>query len=218
MCNIPATAADRYSFVLLLPCLPMLLQAPDCKHGLGSKIKIGLCAMDKKVWHSSSSGSSSSSSTATRKLLAGRQHQKQCTAGDINHVPAVLLLEDVAAVVQLSKVVTAGTVQGKAGGSKSSTSMCLQRLLVVVALVRARQLAQGRCACALQMLSAVAQHQQAGSVLSCLFPLQAQSKPMCEILARLTTGGEFEVITFGDKVSSDSSSKALRKLWYMLCA
>jgi hypothetical protein len=24
-------------------------QAPDCKHGLGSKIKIGLCAMDKKV-------------------------------------------------------------------------------------------------------------------------------------------------------------------------
>jgi hypothetical protein len=48
--------------------------------------------------------------------------------------------------------------------------------------------------------------------------LQAQSKPMCEILARLTTGGEFEVITFGDKVSSDSSSKALRKLCYMLCA
>jgi hypothetical protein len=32
--------------------------------------------------------------------------------------------------------------------------------------------------------------------------LQAQSKPMCEILARLTTGGEFEVITFGDRVSS----------------
>jgi hypothetical protein len=24
-------------------------QAPDCKHGLGSKIKVGLCAMDKKV-------------------------------------------------------------------------------------------------------------------------------------------------------------------------
>jgi hypothetical protein len=29
---------------------------------------------------------------------------------------------------------------------------------------------------------------------------QAQSKPMCEILARLTAGGEFEVVTFGDKV------------------
>lgn len=26
-----------------------LLQAPDCKHGIASKIKIGLCAMDKKV-------------------------------------------------------------------------------------------------------------------------------------------------------------------------
>lgn len=29
---------------------------------------------------------------------------------------------------------------------------------------------------------------------------QAQSKPMREILARLTAGGEFEVVTFGDKV------------------
>jgi hypothetical protein len=29
-----------------------LLQAPDCKHGLGSKIKVGVCAMDKKVSNS----------------------------------------------------------------------------------------------------------------------------------------------------------------------
>jgi hypothetical protein len=35
---------------------------------------------------------------------------------------------------------------------------------------------------------------------------------MCEILARLTTGGEFEVITFGDKVSSGSSSSKLLAL------
>jgi len=27
----------------------LMLQAPDCKHGTSSKIKIGLCAMDKKV-------------------------------------------------------------------------------------------------------------------------------------------------------------------------
>lgn len=33
-------------------------------------------------------------------------------------------------------------------------------------------------------------------------PVKAQSKPMCEILARLTAGGEFEVVLFGDKVSS----------------
>lgn len=33
------------------PCPPsvLMLQAPDCKHGISSKIKIGLCAMDKKV-------------------------------------------------------------------------------------------------------------------------------------------------------------------------
>ncbi|WIA10709.1 hypothetical protein OEZ85_010886 [Tetradesmus obliquus] len=34
----------------------------------------------------------------------------------------------------------------------------------------------------------------------CAMDKKAQSKPMCEILARLTTGGEFEVISFGDKV------------------
>lgn len=33
-------------------------------------------------------------------------------------------------------------------------------------------------------------------------PVKAQSKPMCEILARLTAGGEFEVVLFGDKVSA----------------
>jgi hypothetical protein len=42
-----------------MPCLFMLLQAPDCKHGLGSKIKIGLCAMDKKVRYNCSRSSSS---------------------------------------------------------------------------------------------------------------------------------------------------------------
>uniref|UniRef100_A0A383W194 Uncharacterized protein n=1 Tax=Tetradesmus obliquus TaxID=3088 RepID=A0A383W194_TETOB len=39
--------------------------APDCKHGLGSKIKIGLCAMDKKVTSSSSSSSSGSGSKSS---------------------------------------------------------------------------------------------------------------------------------------------------------
>lgn len=34
---------------------------------------------------------------------------------------------------------------------------------------------------------------------SCLY-LQAKSKPMSEILARLTAGGEFEVVSFGDQV------------------
>lgn len=29
---------------------------------------------------------------------------------------------------------------------------------------------------------------------------QAQSKPMCEIIARLTAGGEFEIVSFGDQV------------------
>jgi hypothetical protein len=94
-------AAYRCSFDLPVPCLFALLQAPDCKHGLRSKIKIGLCAMDKKVRRRRRH---SSSSTATE--LAVGQRRKQCTAGDIDYVSAVLLLllYDVAAVVQLSIV------------------------------------------------------------------------------------------------------------------
>jgi hypothetical protein len=30
-------------------CCTCVLQAPDCKHGAASKIKVGVCAMDKKV-------------------------------------------------------------------------------------------------------------------------------------------------------------------------
>eukprot|EP00775_Hariotina_reticulata_P005842 gene5842-6083_t len=37
----------------------------------------------------------------------------------------------------------------------------------------------------------------------CAMDKKAQSKPMCEIIARLTAGGEFEIVNFGDQVILD---------------
>lgn len=57
-CVHPVSQDNKQSVLLALTtvlsapsCPPPLpfLQAPDCKHGSTTKIKIGVCAMDKKV-------------------------------------------------------------------------------------------------------------------------------------------------------------------------
>jgi hypothetical protein len=104
-------------------------------------------------------------------LLAGKQHQKQCTAGDSDHVPAVLLFDDVAAVVQLSRTV----IMRVAASTQPPGCACKGCYLVV-------PVEASWCSCVDQSLdnlrpgghvlrswlNGVAQQQQAGSLLSCL--------------------------------------------------
>ena len=151
----PNSGADRHVFV----------QAPDCKHGVASKIKVGVCAMDKKV---GGSRVAAVATTALGLLDPGRGSSRS------------------------------GSIKQHDTETHSST-----------------------CSCGAAKPAGTFGHLWACAHMSNTKPhrvtrcAQARSKPMCEILARLTAGGEFEVVTFGDQVRTVLA--ALRCAWACRC-